>query len=67
MSKNIEGKSDKISLEEDYQQSMDDYYTSLFGPEDQPCILSYEENKRRTQLLLNKLKEWEKKLNDAIE
>lgn len=44
MDKNIKEELNKICLEEDYQQDIDNYYNSLFGPEDQPCILSYKED-----------------------
>ena len=63
MDKNVKEELDKICLEEDYQQDIDNYYDSLFGPGDRPCVLSYEEDRRRTKLFMDKLKEWEKKLN----
>lgn len=63
MDKNTYKELDKICLEEDYQEDIEKYYDSLFGPEDEPITLTPEEYNHKMDLLIGKMKEWRGKLN----
>lgn len=64
MDKNTYKELDKICLEEDYQEDIGRYYEEMFGPIDESSSLPYDEFIRRNKLVLERVKEWQKKINN---